>query len=747
MSRPLLLAERRTRAPLVVLGALLLTIAAAAGVVRTTIADESTAAHASTPPPPTGPRVRWPVAVVELARSLPIQEAGRVMPLAQWARYTLLRLNHRGSVVDSSGRTLEPVEWALDVMFRPEEAAKYEVFLVDTSEVLDAVGYRHADGKKKRDRYSYHDLAPVHRALSQKADTYEGTPDARTRVDPKKRSPVEGGIVALAGNIQTFLDLVHLSYASKFEASLEHVPTLHELFGSAKSVRASDVFAHFDGLRDGVAALTSIFEAAPSLRATDLFWSLGQMRGADPLVQASDVHARLEALRERGGAIPDVRAFRTLALLARAKAFPPFEELRAAGRESGPARARDALALLSAMSEPFDDGRLLSMVPPEGARTSDETWLSPRTMFDRAFTRGGLEPGHLAMLRDLEALSTAAEADDMSAATRALQDFHGRSMARATARGEYEKIGLEVFLLRLEPFFWARLLYLAAFVLVAVTWLWRQRFVVWATWAFVSAGLAIHVLGIVLRCVLHSRPPVTTLYETTLFISAFAVLGFAVLERIHRRGFGLALAPFFGTLGLFVSNRYETISADDPMPQLVAVLDTNFWLATHVTCVTIGYSATLIASGIAHVQVFAQLFGWKKGDADFHRHVTKATYGTLAFALVFSTVGTILGGIWANESWGRFWGWDPKENGALLIVLAQLAVLHGRMGGFLKSQGVALGTIGCGAIVVFSWWGVNLLGVGLHSYGFTAGLWTGLLAFWGIEALVLAAGIFVKRPA
>ena len=109
---------------------------------------------------------------------------------------------------------------------------------------------------------------------------------------------------------------------------------------------------------------------------------------------------------------------------------------------------------------------------------------------------------------------------------------------------------------------------------------------------------------------------------------------------------------------------------------------------------------------------------------DTYRAVAKMTYGMLGFALFFSVVGTILGGIWANESWGRFWGWDPKENGALLFCLSQLAILHARLGGLLKPFGVAMATILQGGVVAFSWWGVNLLGIGLHSYGFTAGILT-----------------------
>jgi cytochrome c biogenesis factor len=112
-------------------------------------------------------------------------------------------------------------------------------------------------------------------------------------------------------------------------------------------------------------------------------------------------------------------------------------------------------------------------------------------------------------------------------------------------------------------------------------------------------------------------------------------------------------------------------------------------------------------------------------------------YGTICFGLFFSLVGTILGGIWANYSWGRFWGWDPKENGALLICLAELIILHARMSGLVREHGLHILAVINGMIVSFSWWGVNLLGVGLHSYGFTDGILRLLVLFFSIEAGVV----------
>ena len=129
-----------------------------------------------------------------------------------------------------------------------------------------------------------------------------------------------------------------------------------------------------------------------------------------------------------------------------------------------------------------------------------------------------------------------------------------------------------------------------------------------------------------------------------------------------------------------------------------------------------------------------------QGPGDLEKRLTRGIYGTIAFALIFSVVGTILGGIWANDSWGRFWGWDPKENGALMIVLWQIAILHMRLAGWLRSFGISICAVFLGVIVAFSWWHVNLLGTGLHSYGFTDGIRSALMIFYYVEVLIIVLG-------
>ena len=152
------------------------------------------------------------------------------------------------------------------------------------------------------------------------------------------------------------------------------------------------------------------------------------------------------------------------------------------------------------------------------------------------------------------------------------------------------------------------------------------------------------------------------------------------------------------------------------------MLDTNFWLATHVTTVTMGYAAGLLAATTSLVWLAGRVLGIARQDRAGYASITRMTYGVTCFGLLFATVGTILGGVWANYSWGRFWGWDPKENGALMIVLWQLLILHSRLGGYVKHFGLHVLSLIGGGVVAFSWWGVNLLGVGLHSYGFTTGV-------------------------
>jgi ABC-type transport system involved in cytochrome c biogenesis permease subunit len=175
------------------------------------------------------------------------------------------------------------------------------------------------------------------------------------------------------------------------------------------------------------------------------------------------------------------------------------------------------------------------------------------------------------------------------------------------------------------------------------------------------------------------------------------------------------------------------------MEMMRAVLDSNFWLTTHVITITLGYSAAFVAGFLGIVYVLRGLF--TRGlDPESRAALTRMVYGTICFATLFSFIGTVLGGIWADQSWGRFWGWDPKENGALIIVLWNALILHSRWGRLVAERGLMNLAIFGNIITSFSWFGVNMLGVGLHSYGFMDQAFQWLMLFVASQLLLIGLG-------
>jgi ABC-type transport system involved in cytochrome c biogenesis permease subunit len=258
-------------------------------------------------------------------------------------------------------------------------------------------------------------------------------------------------------------------------------------------------------------------------------------------------------------------------------------------------------------------------------------------------------------------------------------------------------------------------IYLLALLTIFISWMWQGELLRRTGFALMMAGGTIHTLGLVARMVLQGRPPVTNLYSSAVFVGWGVVILGMVFERIYRRGIGTGVAAAVGFTTLLIAHH---LAADgDTMEMMRAVLDSNMWLATHVVTVTLGYSATFLAGTIAVAYALRRQF-ISKPDPETTRALVSMAYGVVCFAILFSFVGTVLGGIWADQSWGRFWGWDPKENGALLIVLWNAIILHARLGGLVRERGLMTLIIFGNVVTALSWFGVNMLGIGLHSYGF-----------------------------
>jgi ABC-type transport system involved in cytochrome c biogenesis permease subunit len=303
-------------------------------------------------------------------------------------------------------------------------------------------------------------------------------------------------------------------------------------------------------------------------------------------------------------------------------------------------------------------------------------------------------------------------------------------------------IRFETFFNHFKPFTQADVLYLFAFVLGACGWLgWSRGFNKMAFWLLVVT-LCVHTFAIVSRIYISGRPPVTNLYSSAVFIGWGCVVLGLIMEVVFRLGIGNLIASVAGYATLLIADGLSL--GGDTFTVLTAVLDTQFWLATHVTTITLGYATTYLAGLLGVIYVLRGALT-PSLTPTIAKDISRMIYGTLCFSIFFSFVGTVLGGLWADDSWGRFWGWDPKENGALIIVLWNALVLHARWGGLVKDRGMAVLAIAGNIFVSWSWWGVNELGAGLHSYGFTAGTVLRLGAFVASQLVLIGIGMIPKR--
>lgn len=370
----------------------------------------------------------------------------------------------------------------------------------------------------------------------------------------------------------------------------------------------------------------------------------------------------------------------------------------------------------------------------------NEAWVSPWDAVHTEFSDERVKK-ETALLRDMTVYYWNGDqlAFDMSA--RAFRV----SVAGRVAGHELtsvKKIPLELLYNKADFFLWAKLFYgLAFFIflcsLFSFNSLWRN-----IALSLVAAGFIPHALALITRVVIMARPPVTNLYETFIFVAFISVLLGILIEAVNKQWLGVVVAGVCGLIFLLISEKFS--AEGDTMKMLGAVLNSNFWLGTHVLSITIGYAGCCVAGIIGHLYIIQRIF--KPQDIKLLEVTYRNLVVTLAFGLMMTFLGTMLGGIWADQSWGRFWGWDPKENGALLIVLWCAIIFHARISNLIGPLGMAVGSAAGIMVVMWAWFGVNLLSIGLHSYGFTSGVAASLLIYVIGEVLFLAGGFsFIRK--
>ena len=375
-------------------------------------------------------------------------------------------------------------------------------------------------------------------------------------------------------------------------------------------------------------------------------------------------------------------------------------------------------------------------IPNPNGTTQSDRWQHISQALLSAVATGTL-PEPVMIYGRLISAYRSGDVDGFNQVIREYREYLERTIPREVKMSE-----LEFFFNQAQPFLQAMVLYLIVFLFALVSWLKWPKTLGKTAVILLLFAFFLHTAGLATRMYLQGRPPVTNLYSSAIFVGWGAVLLCIFLERFYRNGIGCVCASAIGFVTLLIAQNLQLDG--DTLEMLRAVLDTNVWLATHVVMVTLGYSATFLAGILGIIYIFRGLLT-KSFNETTARSLGRMMYGIVCFATLFSFVGTILGGIWADQSWGRFWGWDPKENGALLIVIWNAIILHARWGGYARERGIAVMTVFGNIITSLSWFGVNMLGVGLHSYGFMDQAFGVLVAFIISQLAIICMGMVPQK--
>ena len=372
--------------------------------------------------------------------------------------------------------------------------------------------------------------------------------------------------------------------------------------------------------------------------------------------------------------------------------------------------------------------KAMKLLPPDEISKTDE-WSSPLEFIVNGRSP---EPHQDEILNALQQYLAGRLAGQEASMQSAMANYKAALLMVPGELFDITVLKKETWMNRVNLFYTSVGLYLFAFILLGLSWMIQPLLMKRVSYALLILGFLFHAYGIYLRMYIMGRPPVSTLYESVIFVAFIVILFAIILEYFRRDGLGIFVGTVSGSIFHYIGFGY---SADgDTLGMLVAVLNSNFWLATHVTTITMGYGASLVAGFIGHLYL-VQVIRQPENKSNL-KSIFNNLFGITLIALFFTLFGTILGGIWADQSWGRFWGWDPKENGALLIVLWQLMMVHMRLSGLAKPAEFALGMALNNIIVALAWFGVNLLQVGLHSYGFDDGVARNLFIFIVLELII-----------
>ncbi|MFZ4084323.1 MAG: cytochrome c biogenesis protein [Vampirovibrionia bacterium] len=715
-----------------------------------------------------------------------ILDQGRYKPLDSYAKTKLLQFSGKTSIKlnlsENKTRAGESpaskpvnktekityVEWFTAAVFEPDLIYSAKLFLINNPEVLTAINVA-VDSHR---RYSYDELRESISTLNQLAAQAESKPE-------EKRSLVEKELIRVSNNFHEFTQI-----ASSFSL-FQRKPMLADLAKPelliALGINEGDENAEISlfNIVGKASELEQIINSASALKPDAVKLGFVLYSWIESYREYLNIFRREEVTAILVNPLPKDTAVDQEGRLEFINPWTYFYEIqshlgRVAKRTSSRLRRTNDRSVLGVHEDHEDD---------ENAEIGVSLHAHPDELKVLA------NASKLDSLRYCQKLQQAYDTADLKVFKESVKTLNDLSFTYIKSLNKSQpKLSLELLYNRVNPLGSAQLFYLLSLLVLvfrSVTLYGRKSSSTSKSFLktisksydagkiaaiFFLIGFALHAAAITLRIFILERAPVSNLYETFVFVAFVTALLGLILKFITKEK---EISTFLGSLSAFalllIASKFVTDG--DSMKVLIAVLDSNFWLSTHVIAEMIGYAGVSLAGLIGHVYLIKYLIRQRRlslnetisADEPYHDFMTsvqshqsliseidlkflnKIILGMIGFGLCFTFLGTMLGGIWADQSWGRFWGWDPKENGALLIILWTAITLHARLAGYIKDFGVAIFAIIGTMVVMLSWFGVNLLGVGLHSYGFTEGLMINLLSYFFIEFVFIFVVIFLQR--
>ena len=654
---------------------------------------------------------------------LPIVYQGRVKPFDTLARNSLRIISEKTTFKGHKGERRGASQWLIDVIAHTDRSLDEKVFRIENFDVLHTLGL----SRRKGFRYAYNEMAP-------RIDAFKKQVQQARSADKVDLSVYQKKVLELNNKIELFLALREAHRVPEGKSGTVEIDQLANIAMVGAQLAQSKAPRAVPGVDTG--------------------------REWEPLATALSVNAIREYASEHNFATTAEMTDALTANVFSEENFPQLindniimmiEQIVRTQNPELPAAALRQQALRAAANLP-DEMRKTIETAAQRQVAQSQSMVRAQIGQDLTIINGStdLKAPINEAAKTMAAALLAYRSDNVDRFNRELEKYQQQLAAAAPAElaapptltgravdtlfGSF--YGLEVYFNKVAPFSTAGWMYLLAFLLATAGLLiWHRPLNRAALWIIILA-FCIQSLALLARIYISGRPPVTNLYSSAIFIGWGCVLLAIILELIYKLGIGNIIAAAVGFLTLRVA--YGLAADGDTLTVLQAVLDTQFWLATHVVCITLGYATTFLAGGLGALFILffaAEYFG-ATFSRDLHRALPRMIYGVLCFAIFFSFVGTVLGGLWADDSWGRFWGWDPKENGALMIVLWNALVLHARWAGLVKARGLAVLAVVGNITTTWSWFGVNELGVGLHSYGFTEGVLR-ILSWFVLSQLLL----------